>query len=246
MPISADVMRTDGVSSTYPDAQRLRPAFPPASLASSWRPASADSDPAQAATAAAARHSVASAAHASVECQLAVERRRPARPAGEVSPWATLEPNYIAALLRRAAHRAVDERAAGSELAPDTTTSLLQTLLRHAFLRDSPRAAALLQANELAPTSRPRCATRSSSISSPARRRRAALEAAARTDARGDRRRHDSQLPRKPDQLHDARSRALGEFRSSLADLKDLDSEALVAADARARSTSRRIASTRG
>ena len=54
-----------------------------------------------------------------------------------------------------------------------------------------------------------------------------ALEAPAREDAHDHRRQDDSRVPGSADQLHDAGLTALGEFRASLAHLKDLDSEAL-------------------
>lgn len=54
--------------------------------------------------------------------------------AGEVSPWARLEPNYIEALMGLSIDEAINWRPASD--ATDNTTSLLQTLLRHAFLRE--------------------------------------------------------------------------------------------------------------
>jgi hypothetical protein len=65
---------------------------------------------------------------------------------GEVSPWRMLEPNYIGTLLSTTSIQAViDARSlpAGS----DGTTSLLQTLLRHAMLREIATAAARIAAN---------------------------------------------------------------------------------------------------
>jgi hypothetical protein len=62
---------------------------------------------------------------------------------GEVSPWAALEPNYIAALLEE---RRIDALI-GNRPDPETTDriiSLLQMLLRHAQLREIATAAALL------------------------------------------------------------------------------------------------------
>src|SRR5205807_2158505 len=66
---------------------------------------------------------------------------------GEVSPWAALQPNYIAAMLaesridRLIAMRPDPQAAAGS-------TSVLQALLRHALLREIAEAAARLYAGE--------------------------------------------------------------------------------------------------
>ncbi len=62
---------------------------------------------------------------------------------GEVSPWTTLQPNYIASLLGETHIDAIiaarpDPTATGAGL------SLLQTLLRHAMLRELAQAAALI------------------------------------------------------------------------------------------------------
>jgi hypothetical protein len=65
---------------------------------------------------------------------------------GEVSPWAALAPNYIADLLAARIDAVVsmrpDPQGAG------TGFSLLQTLLRHAYLLEIANASARLQANE--------------------------------------------------------------------------------------------------
>ena len=63
--------------------------------------------------------------------------------AGEVTPWAALEPNYIEALAGMKIEDVIAWRPAPD--ATDNTTSLLQTLLRHAFLREIAEAAALLR-----------------------------------------------------------------------------------------------------
>ncbi|GAA4329758.1 hypothetical protein GCM10023165_02820 [Variovorax defluvii] len=65
--------------------------------------------------------------------------------AGEVSPWHMLEPDYIAALL---AQRSIDTL---TSMRPDPAdpaagASLLQTLLRHALLRELAQATALIAA----------------------------------------------------------------------------------------------------
>ena len=63
---------------------------------------------------------------------------------GEVSPWAPLAPNYIADLLKPLQIDAlIDSRPSADST--DNTTSLLQMLLRHAYLREIAYAAALLQ-----------------------------------------------------------------------------------------------------
>jgi len=64
---------------------------------------------------------------------------------GEVSPWKPLEPDYIAALL---AEPRVDALIAARPAADATaaSTSLLQTLLRHALLREIAEAAARVAA----------------------------------------------------------------------------------------------------
>ena len=63
--------------------------------------------------------------------------------AGEVSPWAALQPNYIASLL---AEHHIDGLIAArpDPAATGAATSLLQTLLRHAALRELSHATALI------------------------------------------------------------------------------------------------------
>ena len=65
--------------------------------------------------------------------------------AGEISPWAHLEPNYIAALL---VERHIDALIAmrPDPDSPTSTASLLQILLRHALLRELAQATALIAA----------------------------------------------------------------------------------------------------
>ena len=66
---------------------------------------------------------------------------------GEVSPWAKLEPNYISALLgERRIEQLILARPEPTDIT--YTTSLLQTLLRHALLREIAYAAARLQSDE--------------------------------------------------------------------------------------------------
>ena len=65
--------------------------------------------------------------------------------AGEVSPWRKLEPDYIAALL---AQPSIDALIAmrPDPANPETSSSLLQTLLRHALLRELAWATATIAA----------------------------------------------------------------------------------------------------
>ena len=65
--------------------------------------------------------------------------------AGEISPWAHLEPNYISALL---AEPHIDALIAmrPDPASPGSTASLLQILLRHALLRELAHATALIAA----------------------------------------------------------------------------------------------------
>src|SRR5262249_29646387 len=146
--------------------------------------------------------------------------------AGEVSPWAKLEPNYIAAMLT---DLRIDQlmNARPDPLAPDDTTSLLQTLLRHAFLREIASAAALLQVDEeggdLASLLRDAELVDLVTGAPPTMHWRRQLERTlAATGGRTIREFLESQTSFATPALA-----SLGEFRSSLADLTDLDSEAL-------------------
>ena len=147
--------------------------------------------------------------------------------AGEVSPWAKLEPNYIAALLAEP-HIQQLILARPDPQATDNATSLLQTLLRHALLREIAYAAALLQANETG-----------ADLSSLLRDAELVdLVTGAQPTLHWQR-----QLDKKLTITGNSTIReylegltaftapglaSLGEFRSSLAYLKDLDSEALL------------------
>src|SRR6185295_14146175 len=142
----ADVMRTDGLSSSY----RTRNVFGRHFLQHLYRFLAsnmADSDPAQ--TAFLQRLGIASRPrlthlwNADWQWNLFA----PLVQDGEVSPWVKLEPNYIAALLAEPRiERLILARP--DPHANDRSTSLLQTLLRHALLREIAYAAARLQANE--------------------------------------------------------------------------------------------------
>ena len=221
----ADVMRTDGLSSTY----RTRNVFGRHFLQHLYRFLASnfpDSDPTQTSLlqrlGASWRPRLAHLWNADWQWNVVA----PLIQSGEVSPWAKLEPNYIAAMLAEP-HIEQLVLARPDPHAPDDTTSLLQALLRHAFLREIAYAAAALQANETGadllallrdaelvdlvtgapPTlhwrrqlERTLTATGGSTI-------RDFLETRTSFTAPG--------------------LAALGEFRASLADLKDLDSEAL-------------------
>jgi hypothetical protein len=222
----ADVMRTDGLSSVY----RTRSVFGrhflqhlQRFLGSGWP----DSDPAQVALlqqlGIASRPRLTHLWNAGWQWNVYAPLVQP----GEVSPWAKLEPNYIAALLAEPRIEQV-MRMRPDPHAADNAASLLQMLLRHALLREIAYAAARLQANETG----------------------ADLAALVRDAELVD------LVTGAPPTLHwmrqldrtltitggvtireflEAQSSfttpglaALGEFRSSLADLKDLDSEALL------------------
>ncbi|MFY9555472.1 MAG: hypothetical protein WAV47_12240 [Blastocatellia bacterium] len=147
--------------------------------------------------------------------------------AGEVSPWAKLEPNYIASLLAEPHIEQLILARPDPQL-PDDTTSLLQTLLRHAFLREIAYAAARIQSAETG-----------ADLS-------ALLRDAELVDlvtGAGPTMHWKRQLEQKPAVAGGRTIRefletqtsfttpalaALGEFRSSLEHLKDLDSEALL------------------
>ncbi|MEP6493008.1 MAG: hypothetical protein ABJF01_10050 [bacterium] len=65
---------------------------------------------------------------------------------GEVSPWRMLEPNYIGALLATPSIQTIIDTHP-LPTSTDGTTSLLQSLLRHAMLREIATAAARIAAN---------------------------------------------------------------------------------------------------
>src|SRR5499427_464136 len=135
----ADVMRTDGISSVYRTRNVLGRHFLQhlyRFLASNF----ADSDPAQTALLTslgmASRPRLTHLWNADWQWSLFA----PLVQSGEVSPWAKLEPNYVAALLA--------EPRIDNVLAARNAGSLLQALLRHAWLREIAYAAARLQAAE--------------------------------------------------------------------------------------------------
>jgi len=66
--------------------------------------------------------------------------------AGEVSPWRKLEPDYIDALLAVSGIDALIAMRPDSVNPPDSTSPLLQTLLRHALLRELAEATASIAA----------------------------------------------------------------------------------------------------
>ena len=197
-------MRTDGLSNSY----RTRNVFGRHFLqhlyrfmASSMAGHRSGADCALAA----ARDHVASAADAAVECRLAVEScSAPLVQAGEVSPWAKLEPNYITASPRRVAHRAAESRAARPARHRQRREPAADAAAPCVASRDRVRRRA-------ATGERDRRRSRGAAARRRARRsrhRRAAddaLEAAARENADGHRRQDDSRVSREPDHVHDAR-----------------------------------------
>src|SRR5262249_51447419 len=66
--------------------------------------------------------------------------------AGEISRWAKLEPNYVAALLAESHIDALIAARPDPAVPAGTTTSLFQTLLRHAMLRELAQATASIAA----------------------------------------------------------------------------------------------------
>ena len=110
--------------------------------------------------------------------------------------------------------------------APIGDASLLQMLLRHALLREIATRPHGCRPTRPAPISRPCSATPSSWISSPARSRPITGGASSKNADR-DRRPDDPRVSRDQTTFTTPALAALGEFRSSLADLKNLDSEAL-------------------
>ena len=145
-------MRTDAFASSYSARSRVRPPLPAAPARVHRRGPAGAGFIARAGCAgrrapAAPRHRVAPASRRATfgRAGLADDSRRSVQ-AGEVSPWRLLEPNYIAALLASDAHRRPDRRAARSGTRPARRTSLLQTLLRHALLREIADAAARIAA----------------------------------------------------------------------------------------------------
>ena len=145
---------------------------------------------------------------------------------GEVSPWAKLEPNYIATLL---AEPRIEQliQSRPNPLAGDFTTSLLQTLLRHAHLREIACAAARLQAADTGAdlSALLRDAELVDLVTGAAQTmhwKRLLEQRPASAGGLTIREFLESQTSFTTPALT-----ALGEFRSSLTHLKDLDSEAL-------------------
>ena len=146
--------------------------------------------------------------------------------AGEVSPWTKLEPDYISALLAEPdiAQLILDRP---DPQAPIADSSLLQMLLRHALLREIAYAAARLQADETGAdlTSLLRDAELVDLVTGapPTHHWRRQLERTLTvTGGRTIREFLEAETNFTTPALA-----ALGEFRTSLADLKGLDSEAI-------------------
>ena len=221
----ADVMRTDGLSSAY----RTRNVFGShflqhlnRFLASSMP----DSDPAQ--TALLQRLGISWRPRLThlwnADWQWSV--LAPLVQSGDVSPWSKLEPNYISALLAEP-HIEQLILARPDPHATDNATSLLQMLLRHALLREIAYAAALLQAPEtgadVAGLMRDAELVDLVTGSQPTMHWRRQLEKKLTiTGGTTIREYLEAQTSFTTPGLI-----SLGEFRSSLAHLKDLDSEAL-------------------
>jgi hypothetical protein len=145
---------------------------------------------------------------------------------GEVSPWRKLEPDFISALL---AETDIEQliQARPDPQAPIADASLLQMLLRHALLREIAFAAARLQADDtgadLAALLRDAELVDLVSGGQPTNHWRRQLERTLTVTAGQTIREYlESQTTFTTPALA-----ALGEFRSSLANLKTLDSEAL-------------------
>jgi hypothetical protein len=145
---------------------------------------------------------------------------------GEVSPWTQLEPNYIGALLAEPHIEQLIQMRPDPQ-SPSNTTSLLQVLLRHALLREIASAAALLQANETGadPTSLLRDAELVDLVTGASPTPHWQRQLDRKLNATGNRAIRDY-LETETSFTAPALT-ALGEFRSSLTHLKDLDSEAL-------------------
>lgn len=141
-----DVMRTDGVSSSY----STRNVFGTHFLQHLYRflaSSMPDSDPAQTALlqqlGIAWRPRLARLRNVGWQWRVTAPLVQP----GEVSPWAALNPNYIAALL---AEPRIEQLILARPDPDDATrgTNLLQTLLRHALLQEIANASARLLASE--------------------------------------------------------------------------------------------------
>jgi hypothetical protein len=146
--------------------------------------------------------------------------------AGEVSPWASLEPNYISTLLGPL--NIAELIAARPDAQTASTASLLQMLLRHSMLREIAFAAAQLQAGEtgadVAALLRDAELVDLVTGAAPTMHWIRQLEQTlAATGGKKIREFLETQ-----DTFTTPALAALGEFRASLADLAGLDSEALL------------------
>lgn len=140
---------------------------------------------------------------------------------GEVSPWRKLEPNYIAALL---AQTSIDALIGDGAHAGDGK-SLLQVLLRHALLREIAEAAAAIAGT--VPGANVPALLRDTELvfSAPASstwKRQLDLKVPAVTGTKTIRQHLESLASFEAPSVA-----SLGAFRSSLAQLQDLDSETL-------------------
>jgi hypothetical protein len=141
--------------------------------------------------------------------------------AGEVSPWAKLEPNYITAFTGTL------DIASLMKPAPQATPpSLLQSLLRHAYLREIAFASANLQSTDSATVLGLLRDQELIDLVTGAPNTDHWLKQLEKSPAAADNRKireylQDATVAPK------AETAALANFRSSLAQLKDLDSEAL-------------------
>jgi hypothetical protein len=219
-----DVMRTDGIAGHY----RTRNVFGRHLLQHLYRflgSGLADSDPSQAVLlqrlGLAARPRLSHVWNADWSWGVIAPLVQP----GEVSPWAALEPNYIAAML---AEPHIDGVIA---MRPDPHStdgsSMLQSLLRHALLREIAEAAARLHAGEtgadLAGLLRDAEMIDLVSGASPTLHWKRLLDRTLTvTGGRTIREFLESQTT-----FTNPGVTALGEFRRSLTDLAPLDSEAL-------------------
>jgi len=145
---------------------------------------------------------------------------------GEVSPWRKLDPDFMTALLSEP-HIEQLIQARPDPQAPIGDASLLQMLLRHALLREIAYAGARLQADEtgadLAALLRDAELVDLVTGAQPTNHWRRQLERTLTvTGGRTIREYLETQTTFSTPALA-----ALGEFRASLADLRDLDSEAL-------------------
>ncbi|MEO8630677.1 MAG: hypothetical protein ABI612_21650, partial [Betaproteobacteria bacterium] len=147
--------------------------------------------------------------------------------AGEVSPWQKLEPNYIGALLAEPHIDALIAARPDPE-APDATASLLQMLLRHALLRELADATARIAAG--APGADVTALLRDTELidlvtgAPPTLTWKRQLDLQAPGDAAN---RTIRQFLESLTAFTAPSVAALGEFRSALAYLQNLDSETL-------------------